>query len=133
MSVAIPNASRARMLSLIVNAASPEDLVLKLFTNDIVPGEDHASGSYVEAVGFGYAPVALHGKKWKGEKGPPRSVQYAEQTFTFTGPIGLIYGYYLVQEKSDILMWSERFSDGPYHVVFSGSKIEVTPRLEMKG
>ena len=59
-------------------------------------------------------------------------MQYAKQVFSFTGPIGKLYGYYLVQEKSEKLMWSERFADGPYHIVYAGSKIEVMPRLEMK-
>ena len=37
MSQAVPGSSRGRMLALIVNGAPPEDLVLKLFTNDISP------------------------------------------------------------------------------------------------
>ena len=132
MSQAVPSSSRGRMLALIVNAALPENLVLKLFTNDIVPRDHDDNLSYAEAIGFGYAHITLDGKKWKQEKGPPVSVQYAQQTFSFTGPIGKLYGYYLVQEKSEKLMWSERFADGPYHIVYPGSKIEVTPRLEMK-
>lgn len=132
MSQAVPSSSRARMLASIVNKTSPEDLVLKLFTNDIVPRDDDDNLSYAEATGFGYAPITLDGKKWRDEKGPPVSVQYAQQVFSFTGPIGKLYGYYLVQEKSQKLMWAERFSDGPYHVVYAGSKIEVTPRLEMQ-
>lgn len=132
MSQAVPGSGRGTMLALIVNAGQPEDLVLKLFTNDIVPRDDDDHLSYAEATGFGYAPITLDGKKWKGEKGPPVSVQYAQQTFQFTGPIGKLYGYYLVQQKSKKLMWAERFADGPYHVVYAGSKIEVTARLEMK-
>lgn len=132
MSQAVPSSSRGRMLALIVNAAQPENLVLKLFTNDIVPRDDDDNLSYAEASGFGYSPITLDGQEWKGEKGPPVSIQYAKQVFSFTGPLGKLYGYYLVQEKSAKLMWAERFADGPYHVVYAGSKIEVKPRLEMK-
>lgn len=132
MSQFVPSSSRSKMLASIVNKTPPENLVLKLFVNDIVPGEGDEADRYSEAIGFGYAPVRLDGKNWTGAKGPPVSVQYAAVVFAFTGPIGKLYGYYLVQEISKTLMWAERFTDGPYHVVYAGSQIKVTPRLEMK-
>jgi hypothetical protein len=42
-----------------------------------------------------------------------------------------VYGYFVVQTTSGILLWAERFSDGPYPIANNGDQIKVTPRFEL--
>jgi hypothetical protein len=123
--------SEARMLGAVVNQAPSEDLLLKLYSSDTWPRKADSIERYTEVQGFGYAPVKLRGSAWTVVEGPPAHTEYPEQTFVFTGPLGRVFGYLLVQEHSGMLVLAERFSDGPYHVVYSGTQIRVVPGIEM--
>ena len=124
MTLRVPTNSAVRMLKAIVNHTAPEDLVLKLFTNDgVMPS--------TEASGFGYAPRSLSGRSWQFVEGEPSHASHPEETFTFTGNLGQVYGYFLVQEISGEVLWSERFTDGPYNIVNNGDKIRIVPRFEL--
>lgn len=129
MALVVPNVGEGRMLKAIVNHTAPENLVLKLYTNNVTPGETDTAGTYTEAAGFGYAPITLTGSSWSVVEGTPSEVSYAQQTFTFTGALGNVYGYFVVQVTSGILMWAERFSDAPNNVANNGDQIKVTPKL----
>lgn len=124
MTLLVPNQSAVRMLKAIVNHTMPEDLVLKLFTNDDVT-------PHTEASGFGYAPITLSRRSWQFVEGEPSYAIHPEETFTFTGDLGNVYGYFIAQDLSGILMWTERFADGPYAIVNNGDKIRIVPRLEL--
>jgi hypothetical protein len=119
------------MLGAIVNHAPPEDLLLKLYVSDTKPRNTDDIGRYTEVAGFGYAPVKLAGEDWSIAEGPPARAEYPEQTFTFGGPLGKVYGYFVVQQGSGVMLWAERFTDGPYQIVFAGSQINVVPGLEL--
>jgi len=55
--------------------------------------------------------------------------EYAEQTWTFTGSFGAtVYGYYVVQTTSGILMWAERDAS-PYTPANNGDQIKLTPKI----
>lgn len=56
---------------------------------------------------------------------------YAQQTFTFTGALGNVYGYYLNRTTGTDLMVAERFSDGPYNITANGDQIKVTPLISL--
>lgn len=119
------------MLGAIVNYAPAEDLILKLFTSNTKPRKGDDIMRYTEAAGFGYEPVMLAGEDWSIAEGPPSRAEYPEQTFTFGGPLGKVYGYFVVQEGSGIMLWAERFTDGPYQIVYAGSEVKVVPALEL--
>lgn len=131
MTLLVPNNGEARMLKAIVNHTAPENPVLKLYTNNITPAETDTAGTYTEASGFGYAAITLTGASWTITEGAPSDASYAQQTFTFTGNLGNVYGYFIVQATSGIVLWSERFSDGPYSISNNGDQIKITPRIEL--
>lgn len=118
-------------LDLLLNRAMPETPVLRLFINDLVPSRDgrNTVSDFEEApLGYGYAPTPLESSKWtavKAQTGDFLRRVYPSLLFRFTGPIGNIFGYYVVGERSGRLMWSERFPDGPYNVQRSGHEIEI--------
>jgi hypothetical protein len=132
MAVLIPAVGKAAALAALLNKVAPEDLVLKLYTSNTTPDSGDTAANYTEASGSGYASVPLAGGDWTVSAGSPTYATFAQQTFTFSGALGNVYGYYLVQSATGTLMWAERFSDGPYEIVNSGDQIKITPRIEFQ-
>jgi hypothetical protein len=131
MALLVPNQGEAIVLSLLVNKTSTytqQDLKLKLFSSNTTPAESDTEGSFTEATFTGYSAITLTGANWTVTEGAPSSATYAQQTFTSTAGSQnqSIYGYYLVQATSGKLVYSERFSDGPYVIVNNGDAIKVT-------
>lgn len=128
MALVVPNISETMFLHLILNKTgtySQADVILKLFTNDYTPVETTVVGDLTEATGFGYAAKTLTGNSWSVTDGV---ATYASQTFTFTGALGYVYGYYLTNAAGN-LYWLERFVDGPYNIQASGEWIQVDPQF----
>jgi hypothetical protein len=132
MALVVPNAAENVMLQNILNKTASEDMVLKLYTNDYTPIETSVEGSFTEAAGDGYAALTLAGASWTITPGAPSSAAYAQQTFMFTGALGDVYGYFVVQESSGKIMWAERFSNGPYNIQNNGDEIKVTPTITLE-
>jgi hypothetical protein len=130
-----PNEGEARMLEFIVNKATPQDLYLVLWGNNVTPAENDTNLTYQEISGGGYANISLVGANWTVTPGNNAVALYAAQTFNFTGQTtaNTVYGYLLKGKTSNTVMWSERFSDGPYPINNNGDAITITPRLELEG
>ena len=109
---------------------SPRNLVLKLFTSNTTPAESDvpSASAYFEPYGigntnaYGYAPytgypycvdnrtdqsytsqtgVLLNGSRWRiNQVGSGTTATYPEQTFTFTGDAGDVYGYYVTRANN---------------------------------
>src|SRR5687768_17455957 len=107
MPLVIPDVGEVRMLGNIVNKTAPENLVLRLYTNNITPAETDTLATYTEASGNGYASISLTGATWVVTSGNPTSAAYPVQTFTFTGALGNVYGYHINETTSTVLKWAE--------------------------
>jgi hypothetical protein len=129
LALLVPNAAEDVMLQNILNKTAPQNQTLKLFTNNITPAETDTEATYTEAAGSGYAAVGLTGASWTITPGNPSSAAAAEQTFNFTGALGNVYGYFVVQAVSGKIMWAERFTNGPYNIQNNGDQIKVTPQF----
>ena len=109
---------------------SPRNLVLKLFTSNTTPAESDVPSPthYYEPYGvgntnaYGYAPttgypfcvnnrtdqaytqqtgILLNGSRWTiAQVGSGTTATYPEQTFTFTGNAGDVYGYYVTRANN---------------------------------
>ena len=132
MALVTPNASEVDWLENRLNITAPQTALLKLYTNNKTPAETDTEADYTEAAGFGYAAVSLTPGNWVLTPGAPTLAAYPLVTFTFTGALGNVYGYYMVQTTSGKIMWAERFSDGPYNVVNNGDQIKVTPKVTLE-
>lgn len=62
----------------------------------------------------------------------PSFVHYPEQTFTFTGALGNVYGYFLVDATAGILRGAERLPSAPYNVASSSHEIRVVVILTLE-
>lgn len=126
-----PNNGEGDALSYLVNKSTPENLVLRLFQNNITPAETDTAATYTEASFTGYSAPTLTGASWVVTEGAPSNAAYAQQTFTSSAGAQnqSVYGYYLTRATSGRIAWAERFTDGPYLIVNLGDQIKVTPTV----
>ena len=131
MAVFVPQDGEELALRNFLNATAPQNQTLRLFVNNITPAETDTAATYTEATGGGYASKSLTGANWTFTGTSPTEAAYnAQQTFTFTGALTTnptIYGYYLVQTTSGILMWAE--TSTPFTPANNGDNYNVTPRI----
>jgi len=129
MALVVPTASESTMLRTMLNHTAAQNQTLKLFKSNTVPAEGDTAASYTEADFTGYVPVGLTGASWSEANG---TASYAEQTFTSSAVQSqVIYGYYIVQAVSGLLLWSERFSSS-ITIANNGDQIKVTPSISLE-
>ena len=135
MAIKVPNASEQLMLKNILNHTAAQNQTLKLFTSNTTPGNTTTESDFTEASGGGYAAISLTGSSWSlttngsGEG----EATYAAQTFTFTGALSgsaIVYGYYVVQATSGLLLWAERFAS-TFTPAQNGDAITFTPKFQL--
>lgn len=131
MTLLVPNVGEDLALQYLVNKASPQNLVLRLFKSNTTPAEGDTAGTYTEADFTGYAALTLAGASWTVTPGAPSQAAYAQQTFTSSAEQASqsIYGYYLTRLTGGELVYAERFTDGPYAITHLGDAIKVTPQI----
>jgi hypothetical protein len=129
----VPDVGESIMLQNILNKTAPENQSLRLYQNNITPAETDTAATYTVATWTGYANISLTGASWTVSGTAPTQAAAAQQTWTSTAGSQSQnnYGYYVVQASSGILMWAERFSDGPYLIVNNGDQIKVTPVITL--
>lgn len=131
MTMLIPDVGEVKLLDNALGDSTPENLLLKLYTNnfDCVEGSVHTD--FTECAIAGYAAKTLTAASWNAASTSAgvTSKTYAQQTFNFTGS-GNIVGYYVVGATSGVLYWAERLYATTGQAVVSGDAINVTPKLE---
>lgn len=130
MTLVVPDVGEDIMLQHALGKTAIENLTLKLYKNDITPGESDTAGTYTVADFTGYSNVTLTGASWTITPGAPSSAAYAQQTFTSSAnqAAQTIYGYFVVGASSGTLYWSERFSSSQV-IQNNGDIIRITPQF----
>lgn len=110
-----------------------KNLTLKLFTNDKTPADTDVYTDYTVATGGGYADKTLTNGSWTVTTGnDPSDAVYAEQSFTFSGPLTTnltIYGCYILN-NDNVLIGAERF-DAAYTPMRSGDILKITVTIQL--
>lgn len=132
MTLRIPDEGEVVALSIQLGKTATENLILKLFSNNITPGESDTSATYTEVSGFGYAAVTLTAANWTITAGAPCIAAYPEVSFTFTGAFGNVYGYYIMGATSGKVRYAERFATAPFNVTANGDKVNVTLNISLQ-
>lgn len=135
----VPSVAERIMLQNILNKQLPQNLVLKLYQNDRVPRSGDVAANYQEANFIGYSAAVLSGDQWKLDNGIPVGAVGETQVFTSKAdqPGQAIFGYYVVQADSGLLMWAERFvpnsvfGEVPVVIAQNRASIAVTPVLTL--
>jgi hypothetical protein len=133
MALVFPLASRQLAAKNVLNHTAPQNQTLKLFSNDYTPVSATVVADLTETTGGGYASKSLTGSSWTiGDDGVDDALaSYAEQTWTFTGTVGgtgIIYGYYVIQATSGLLLYAERLSSS-YTPAVNGDALAITPKI----
>lgn len=129
MALTVPSAGANEILTRALNKGATGDVKLKLFTNNLTVGDGNVVGDVTESTGTGYAAETLAGASWTitGDQ-----ASYAQVTFTYTGAEANVYGYYITNSAGTILLWVEKFTDGPYSIPAGGGTIKVTPTITLE-
>lgn len=132
MALLVPNGGESIALQYLVGKnTTPRNLVLRLYKSDTTPAEADTAATYTEADFTGYSAITLTGASWTVSGTAPTSVGYAEQTYTSSegAQSQSVYGYYLTRVTDLDLVYSERFTNGPYVIVNNGDAIKITPAI----
>ena len=132
MALLVGNTAEAIMLGNILNKSASENLVIHLYSNNRTPIESDVIGDYTEVTGGGYAQQNLTAGSWTITPGAPTAGEHPQITWTFTGAVGLVYGYYVTRATGGELMWAELFTNGPFDIQNVNDEIRVTPRLTLE-
>jgi len=129
MALNVPDVGENIALEMLVNKTAPQNLVLRLYQNNITPSDTDTTATYTEANFTGYAAITLTGATWNAASGG--TITYsAQQTFTCSGASSnSIYGYYVTQTTSTILAWSERDALAPFAIANIGDAVKITPSI----
>lgn len=127
---------RSEQLKMLRRHILEEPCTLRLFANDVRPSKaDDTLARYQEpAAEFGYAAIGLDPELWVFTVEPDGEVSatYPEQTFTFTGPAGEVYGWMVQGDTSGKLKLLERPPGQPANITRGGDLIAVIPRLTLE-
>jgi hypothetical protein len=131
VTILIQNNAEGDALEYYVNRAAPQNLVLRLFENNVTPAETDVAASYTEATFAGYASVNLAGATWGApSEGAPSSIAYPQQIFTSTGVQNKnVYGYYYTRAASGRIAGAERDPAAPFNILNVGDQYKVTPQI----
>ena len=131
MALVVVNNGETIALSYLVNkVTTPENLVYRLYANNITPAETDVAGTYSEASGGGYASKTLTGGSWTVTPGAPTTATYAAQVWTFTGALNgnaTVYGYYVTRASTGDLVFAEAFS--AFQPATAGDNLTINPQI----
>lgn len=128
MTLVVQNNGEGDAAEYFVNKSSPQNLVLRAFTNNITPAETDNAAAYTEDTASGYASITLTGASWSVTEGAPTAASYAQQTWTYTAA-STVYGYYMTRSGSGRIALAERFTGAPFSIPGGGGTIKVTPQI----
>lgn len=129
MPLLVPIVGENVILENITNRTAPQNLVLRLFQSNTTPADTDTAGTYTESTFPGYGAITLTGASWNAAASG--SIAYsAQQTITCSGSASQnVYGYYITQVTSGILMWAERDASAPFAIANSGDAVKITPAI----
>jgi hypothetical protein len=115
-----------------LNFTASSDVEMHLYTNNYTPTETDTLANYTESVASNYTGVRLVGTAWTVASGASAgaTATYAQHSFNFSAA-DTIYGYFVTSQQKQVLLWSERFTGGPFQLPSSGGTIAVTPKISL--
>lgn len=130
MAIMVPTASQNTLLNMMLGYTTPGNQRYKLFTNSITPALADVAATYTEmgaVQGYTYKDVVKASWTVATDTGNAKGTQ-TNLTWTFDGTGGTVnvYGYFVVDVTSGLLLWSEAFSSLKT-VQYNGDQIIITP------
>lgn len=128
----VPDVGEVAMLDNMFKGSAPENLTLKLYTNNYDCVEGSIAGNFTECAISGYAAKTLTAGSWNAASTTTgtSSKTYAAQTFNFTGT-GAVVGYFVVGAVSGTLYWAERLYATTGQTFNNGDSLTITPKMQL--
>jgi hypothetical protein len=126
MTAIVPEASQADMLEDILR----DPCTIRLYIND--PGVSPTAADFQEAEGGGYAAKPMRAKGWDMSRAPMLA-SYPKQEWRFSGPAGVVRGYYVTRNSDGKLRWFDPLPGGPMNILNDGDQIAVSVDLSLAG
>lgn len=132
MPLLIPNPSEVSLLQFALGFSTPGNQLLKLFTNNVTPGDSDVAATYTEMTTLGYAAKSLSKANWTvASSGGVGTAVQPVQTWTFTaGTPVTVYGYFVTDSTTGLLLWVETFSTAKV-IQNNGDQIIITPTITL--
>lgn len=135
MALFTPSASKVTLAQFMLGAATPANQLLKLFTNNVTPALAHVAADYTEMTSgqnSAYSAKTLNKASWTVTfGGSTGSAVQSTQTWTFAaGTPTTVYGYFITDSGSGLLLWAETFTI-PKVVQFAGDQIIIIPTITL--
>jgi len=133
MALILPTVGENKALEFMLGKSAPGDQTLKLYVGDTPIVDATVAGDFTEMSTMGYAAKTLTKASWSSaaQTGGVAQCTYAEQTWTFTGgTLVSVYGYFVVDSTTGILLWAERFTTSK-DIVNNGDIIKITPKITL--
>jgi hypothetical protein len=131
MPITAPNQGENLIIQYIINKLQPDDVVLRLFVNDVVITETTVAADLTESTDPAYSSITLAGATWTiSQVGGETVATYPDQIFNFDDA-ETIYGYYISDQANGHILWGERFPAAPFNIPSSGGTLTLTPKLSL--
>ena len=134
MAVIVPAASENNLLNFLLGVTVPGNQIMKLYVNNVTSTDDTLlAAGFTEMSTLGYVSKSLTKTSWVvAQSGALVAAgTYAQQTWTFTaGTLVTVYGYYVVDTTSGLLLWFEAFTASKA-IQNNGDQIIITPTLTL--
>ena len=140
MATVVTLAGKQYFLECGLNKDVPENLVMRLCSNDVTPTEDSVLGDFTEATFTGYAADVTDPADWTVAVQDVGGIDHVvashaniEFTSTADSQNQTIYCAYLATETSGILIAANRFDSAAIAnpIVNTGDKKTVTPSISL--
>jgi hypothetical protein len=138
MAYILPSEGRRSILNASLHFATPENLSLRLYSNNFDVALSSSAGDFTEVIGGGYTPQVLDRAHWAlalttldPDSGLYISTSTYDQpvTFAFTNAVKVV-GYYVVGATTGTLWWAERLYPDDGRFFYIGDHLQVIPRFE---
>ena len=117
---------------LLRRAVAAEPVLVHLYRNAYTQGPDTplTRDALTEVTGADYAPQRILPAHWviDGDEVTAPAVRWE-----FTQRHGWMYGYFVTGAESGLLLWAERFVDGPYRIEAAEDALTIDPRVGWLG
>lgn len=113
--------------------STDENYILKLYKNDVTPGDAYVEGSFTEADFTNYAARTLARSSWNASVQVSNKAETSygsgPQSWTCGTTGNTVYGYYVTGATSGAVLWAERFSTS--RVLADGDVLNITPKFTL--
>ena len=131
MAFVIADAYRNTLLDNLLKVTStPENWILRMYTNNYTPLTTSVAGSFSEANFTGYSSITLSRSSWGSASVSSHvaTASYGTQTWTNSGSSQTLYGYYITGVSGTLIL-AEAFATP--RTVNTGESISVTPTASL--